>query len=285
MPDVHLHDVDVAVVGRVPHLVQDLGLAHHRVRPARQAGQDRELLGGQRDRGGPARTAPLRLVHDQITDPQQRRPELAATAQQGSHTGQQDDVRKRLGQIVVRPGVQRLRLVVLPILGRQHQHRRADSRLPQPGAHLETVHPRQQQIQNHGLITLCHRVLKPGTPVMNHIDGVTLSTQATTQRLGQFPLIFYNQQPHRAILPAPSPKILKSTSACDKGPAVVLRHFTDRPRGTDQSDPMSCAHLLRQGQSGPAGSLRSVWLPTSTMLRLGAVPARASLTAIGARHR
>jgi len=52
---------------------------------------------------------------------------------------------------------------------------------------------------------------------MNHIDGVTLSTQATTQRLGQFPLIFNNQQPHRAILAAPSPKILKSTSACDKG--------------------------------------------------------------------
>ncbi|GAA2571377.1 hypothetical protein GCM10010435_52080 [Winogradskya consettensis] len=53
---------------------------------------------------------------------------------------------------------------------------------------------------------------------MSHIDCVTLRGQATPQGLGQLALIFHNQQPHQAILPAPGPAILKLTSACGGRP-------------------------------------------------------------------
>ena len=55
----------------------------------------------------------------------------AGAAQQGADPGDQDRERERLGEVVVGAGVERLGLVEVAVLGRQHQDRRPVAGRPQ----------------------------------------------------------------------------------------------------------------------------------------------------------
>src|SRR5215207_1749555 len=129
---VDLDDVEVALVMRVPHVAQDVGLGHDLAGPAQQVFQQRELPRRQLDLGVAPGDLVLGRVEREVAGGQHGRARRGTPAQQRAQPRHQHHVRERLGQVVVSAHVQAVGLVVLAVLGREHEHRHPVAVGPQP---------------------------------------------------------------------------------------------------------------------------------------------------------
>src|SRR5581483_1202435 len=140
--DVDLDDVGVSLEAVVPHVLEDLGLGDDVAGLAHQVLEEGELTGGESDLDL-AHPAPVGGgVEAQVADVEDRGPFPPAPAQQRPDPGHQHHVGEWFGQEVVGPGVERLDLVELAVLGGEHDDRRPVVRLPERRAHLVAVHAR-----------------------------------------------------------------------------------------------------------------------------------------------
>ena len=132
---------------------------------------------------------------------QHGRPLGRAAAQQRPQPGQQDDVRERLGQVVVGAAVQPVGLVVLAVLGREHQHRHPVLLGPQLPHHPVAGEAGQHHVQDHRVVPAVPGQLEPGRPVAGHVHREALGLQPALQRRRQPRLVLHHQQPHGSSVP------------------------------------------------------------------------------------
>src|SRR5438105_3783934 len=144
--DVDLDDVEVAVERVVPHVLQDLRLRDDVTSAPHQILEERELARRERDLGVATPAAVLRGIKTKVTRREDGRPLAAAAPDEGTQVGEQHHVAERLGEEVVRSRVERLGVVELAFLRREHQDRRPDVRVAQRGAHLEAVLPGKHDV-------------------------------------------------------------------------------------------------------------------------------------------
>jgi hypothetical protein len=91
--------------------------------------------------------------------------------------------RKRLGEVVIRPGVETRHAVRDGIPGGEHEHRRAVAPLPQAPAGLEAVDAGHQDVEDEGVGWLgCQRVERLGA-VCRQRNPVTLAPKRPLDRL------------------------------------------------------------------------------------------------------
>ena len=90
---------------------------------------------------------PRRRVDQQGANRQRTGPRGAAASQKGVDPGQELGKRKRLGQIVVRAGVESMDTVADSVAGRQDEDRRVDPLLTQRRDDIETVETRQPEVE------------------------------------------------------------------------------------------------------------------------------------------
>src|SRR2546421_4792551 len=106
-PDVDLDDVGVTLEFLVPHVVEDRLLGDDLTLAPQQELQQRHLPGGQLDR----RTSPARppggRVEVEVARLQDSGTVVGASAEQRPEPGEEDHRGERLGQVVVRPRIER----------------------------------------------------------------------------------------------------------------------------------------------------------------------------------
>ena len=95
------------------------------------------------------------------------------------------DERERFGQEVVGAGVERLGLVELAVLGREHEDRRPVAGLAQGRAHLVAVHARQHDVEDDGVVAALAGPPEAVFSVRGDIDGEALRLQPAPYRIGE----------------------------------------------------------------------------------------------------
>src|SRR4051812_26942245 len=196
--DVHLDDVVVAPVVGVPDRFEDLRLGHDVTAMAQEEVQDAELPRRQDDLRLPAPYGATGRVEGQITGRQDRRARRCTAAHQGPEARDEDQKGERLGQVVVGTEVECVRLVVLAVLGGEHQDRHPDAGRAQPTAYLVAVEPRQHDVQDDHVVGVDLGVEQPLRPVVHHVDDKSFGRQSAPDILGQADLVFDQQHSHRS---------------------------------------------------------------------------------------
>jgi hypothetical protein len=119
----------------VPDGAQDVGLRDDLAGVAHQVFQHPELPRGQRDLGVSAVHPVTGRVEPQRADGQHGGPGIPGAPQQGAQPGEEHDERERLDEVVVGAEVEGVGLVVLAVLGGQHEHGCPDRRCAHPLQH------------------------------------------------------------------------------------------------------------------------------------------------------
>ena len=182
MADVHLDDVRVALEGEVPHVVEDLGLRHDLAGAPHQELEHRELARGERD-VDVAAAAPVRdRVEGEVAGGVDDRARSAGAPEQRAQPGEEHDERERLGEEVVGAGVERLGLVVLAVLGGEHEDRRPVAAVAQLLAHLVAVDARQHDVEHDRVVRVLGRHPEPVGAGERDVDGEALGLQPAPDR-------------------------------------------------------------------------------------------------------
>ena len=103
-----------------------------------------------------------------------------------------------LRQIVVRPGIQPLHLVLHFAAGGEDQHPRLPVGLPQGAQHRHAVLFRQVQIQQDEIVFLNGDQLQCFFSVVAVVHAVGQPPQAADDGLAQSALVFYDQKVHKS---------------------------------------------------------------------------------------
>ena len=85
---------------------------------------------------------------------------------------------KRLGQVVVRAGIETGDAIVDGVPSGEHEHRNRIAVRPQLAAHIEAALHRQHKVEDHDIVRHRRCLLDRGGSVTNHIDGVPVLPQA-----------------------------------------------------------------------------------------------------------
>lgn len=121
---------------------------------------------------------------------------LPAPPQQGLHPGDEDDVGEGLGEVVVRARVQALGLVVLAVLGGEHQDRHVVSGGAQGGADPVAVEAGQHDVEDDEVVHALTRPVQSLQAVVDDVHGVSLRGEALGERHGEALLVLHDQQAH-----------------------------------------------------------------------------------------
>jgi hypothetical protein len=132
-----------------------------------------------------------RLAGSQLGGPGDR-----AAPEQRPQPGGQHHVRERLGQVVVGAQIQAVRLVVLPVLGRQDEDRYPVLLGAQLLADPVPGDLGQHQVQHHGVVPALAGGVQAVLPVMGQVDGEALGGQAAPDGGGQPSFVFHDKHPH-----------------------------------------------------------------------------------------
>ncbi|ANZ13603.1 hypothetical protein SNOUR_01415 [Streptomyces noursei ATCC 11455] len=196
--DVDLDDRGAAVVGVVPHLVEDVLLGDHLAAAARQAGEHRELARGQGDLLLTATATQRASVQPEIAGAHRplRGTGLAAAPDQRTQPGEQHDEGEGFGQVVVCAGVEPIGLVVLAVLGGEHEDGRGHAALAQFRADPVAVDSRQHHIENDHLVRVLLGQLQAGQAVGDVLDRIALTAQSLPQGTADLRVVVDDQDVH-----------------------------------------------------------------------------------------
>ena len=125
----------------------------------------------------------------------------AAPPEERAHPGHQLLHVEGFDQIVVGPGVEPLHHVPFGAAGREDEHRGPASRRAQPAADLETMQPRQVEIQDDAVLLVGQPALQPLGAVETYRGGVVLQFQVAPDVVGQSTVVFDDEDLHSASRP------------------------------------------------------------------------------------
>ena len=110
--------------------------------------------------------------------------------------GNEHDIRKWFGEIVVGTRIQCLGFVEFAVLGGKHQNRCPVRLLAQPRTDLEAVYLRQHDVEHDRVVLVLRCQPQPMLAVEGVVDGETFGFQAASQRRGQSLVVLDHQDPH-----------------------------------------------------------------------------------------
>ena len=166
--------------------------------PSRRGQRDEqvELPGRERHLARPAPAAPLLRVDAQVANGEHAVGSVRRAADQRPQASDEHDEAERLAQEVVGAELQALGLVVLALLGRQHQDRRAialGAQLPADGVAVEAG---QQDVEHDRRVDAFERPPQPVGTGVGDVDLEPLGAQAAGDRLGEAQLVLDDQHAH-----------------------------------------------------------------------------------------
>ncbi len=124
-------------------------------------------------------------IQSQVTDFQHRRTRAGSAAQESPQPGDQNRVRKRLGQIVVGAVVEPLNLVDDPVFRGENQDGRPIALAAQCPAHVVAVRAGQHDVENDRVKGNLPRHPDSVRAVVNDVDGKTLRLEPLAKSRGK----------------------------------------------------------------------------------------------------
>ena len=103
---------------------------------------------------------------------------------------------ERLGQIIVRTGIQSVNLVGYFTACRQDEHASLLIMLPQGSQNGHTVHLGQVKVEQHQIVALHRQQLERRLPVNTGVHLITGQAQFFRNIFAQITLVLYHQKPH-----------------------------------------------------------------------------------------
>ena len=195
MADINVHDVRESVVVHVPDVFYDHGAAQRPSLVAHHVFEDAEFLGGQIDGLARARNFAADAIERQVGHLQAFGRGLAA-AQQRAYAGQQFHEGERLHQVIVGALFEPAHAIVERSTRAQNQHGRSGFTAADAFEHLQAVHIRQHNIQDHQVVVGGMHELDGGHPVRGSVHRVAGALQAPAQKIRDALFVFHYQQSH-----------------------------------------------------------------------------------------
>jgi hypothetical protein len=200
-PDGSDMDVDhVAAQVRlaVPDFVQN-GQSRHDLSHVRgQEVEDVELPGRQRDLRPAAVHPPRNRVDHEVTDLYGGLPGKTPPAIERTQAGQEFIEVERLGQVVVRPGVETTDPIANVTSSGQHQDGDGDTELVKPAGDTHAIHPGQHPVQQSDVERTVRQQSLEGRPaVVDDIHRPSGFGQRFIENRGQPGVILRHENPHR----------------------------------------------------------------------------------------
>jgi hypothetical protein len=170
--------------------------AEYLARMAHQVFEKSELPRGELDRCSISSDPPGGRVQSQVPDPQLGGTFRGSPADERPEPGQQLGERERLGEVVVRAGVQPRDPVGNAVAGRQHEDRAPVPGISEPPAHLKAVEIGQHHVEDDGVVRVLRCEPECFLAVTGDVDGVALFLQAALEQSGHLHLVFHDQGAH-----------------------------------------------------------------------------------------
>jgi hypothetical protein len=179
--DVDVDDVGAGVEVVVPDGGEDLLAAEDVTRVAHEVLQQGELAAGELHGLVVASDAARAQVHLQVAGLYRRRAWLIGAPGERSHAGRQFLQIERLGEVVIRAGIESVNLLAHVVAGGEHQHRHLWA--PQSDALQDpmSVEPWQQDVQPHELDSLVSGQPRAVLPIIGAEALVTVGRQASLE--------------------------------------------------------------------------------------------------------
>jgi len=147
----------------------------------------------------PAHLVSVRVDGD-VPDDDERAARFPATPEERAHASQQLLKVEGLGEIVIRPAVQSRHGVLMTDSGSEHEDGHAAARRAEPSAHLETIHARKVEVEDHQSIVFKQRLVQPRLTVKGKIDTVGLCLQVFPYVLSNIALVLNDKDMHWLFL-------------------------------------------------------------------------------------
>src|SRR5581483_7913172 len=197
---------------------------------------------------------------------------LRRTAQSGAQPGEQFVHAERLGDVVVRAGVERGNLDPLGVAGREHDDRYRTP-APQRSGHVDAVHVGQPEVEDHKVGMVPGRQLDALVTGLGQIDFVTMGFETDTESPAHRKLVLDDEdavhsfalKPKTIVVPPPG----VSSTARSPSIAVTKPRATASPSPTPPSSDRSlsrwngwktCSRCAR-GMPGPRSTTRTSMCP------------------------
>ena len=103
---------------------------------------------------------------------------------------------ERLDHVIVGSEVQTLYAILQRVARSQHQNRNVGAAPPHPPQHLESVEPRQTDVENHEVVRLRGEHVIGIHAVRRVVDRVVGLAQRACEAVSQHGVVFYDQDPH-----------------------------------------------------------------------------------------
>ena len=191
--DVHPQVVRIFLMLGAPDFTEKLAVGHHLALMEQQKAQNAVFLGGQMDFLLPLLHAPGAQVHNDGSQPEYGGlPVRPVAPQHHAQARQQFPAAERLGQVIVRPGVQGVHLLILPVPGRQDQNGNLRP-FPELFEHFQSVDVRKAQVQNNGVRPFQSGLAQAELPVFTLADMVACAGQRQVQETAYLPFVINNQ--------------------------------------------------------------------------------------------
>ena len=209
-----------------PHPGEDVGFGLDLPGAAHEEFEHVELARRQLDLDVAAPHATQPGVESQIADGDGDRGVRGGASRQGPQPREQHREREGLDEVVVGAGVETLGLVVLAVLGGQHQDRRPHPAFAQRSAHPVPVEAGQHDVEHDqvGLRLSCEP--QPVVSVMRDLDPVSLALEPALQRRDELDVVIDDEHLHFTSLPARPERPL--THRSESGSVQAARRRTVR---------------------------------------------------------
>ena len=155
-----------------------------------------KLLGRERNRAPAAHDMVRGGVDREIGDGKDIRGAAAALARDDAQPGQQLVERKRLDEIIVRPGVEPVHAVGHAVFRREEDDRRLIAALAHLRQERKAVHARHHHIEHDGVILRALQIVQRLHAVKAGVDAVALGSKCFGEDAVEVLFIFHDQNTH-----------------------------------------------------------------------------------------
>ena len=183
----------------VPHVFEQPLSSEHFARVHHEVTQQRELLGGERDRAAPVTRFVPRRVEFERPDDEHRAGAAGIAPQEGADPCRELAERKRLHEVVVGAGVEAGDPVVEEAAGGEDEHAGrgvADRALSEVTAQGHAVDVGQAEIETDQVVLVHPEARVGGGAVVGDVDRVALPPQAGRHGVGQIGFVLHHQNAH-----------------------------------------------------------------------------------------
>ncbi len=200
-PDKHLDRIGIAIEILIVEMLDQLGAGDDAALVVHEIGEEPILVRGQLHGRSIGDDTPGAGVERDRTADELARRVAGGAAQERPEPRQQLLHVKRLGDVIVRAGVEGVDLVAPAIARRQHQDRHGLAARPPGGDDRGTVLLRQAEVQDHGVIRLGLAQELALLAVHGAVDRVSGALECGDDLAIEVAIILDDKQPHLLNLP------------------------------------------------------------------------------------